>query len=258
MQNNHHFHGQKFVSILTAFTLSQFLSVGVQLQAHGRELPSEQTQSLAQAQTPAQKPDQAQLQSQAQGQTQPAADAVPVKSDNLETCLRELHESLRRMKGDVNDVLHEVSRTQDVYNNGVPVSSNPWANSPNYLISGGMVAQDSLSHAVYLPPRSHWLNNSMTQMLDLETKLETETANIGKLLKTPGCSSAVRAQGFVLSDITTELGQELGVLQAAISEEKLSNAKISVNAHKIADTISGMEGVGDRLWKEAPRGLKLD
>jgi len=187
-----------------------------------------------------------------------AAAAAAPASDNLETSLRELHESLRRMKGDVGDILHEVTRTQELYNNGVPVSSSPWANNPSYLISGGQVAVDSLSHAVYLPPRMHWLNNSLAQLLDLQSKVQAETANIGKILKSPACNSAVRAQGFVLSDVSGELGRDLGGLETVIREDQPSNAKINVTAHKIADTISGMERVGDRLWKEAPRGLKID
>jgi hypothetical protein len=180
----------------------------------------------------------------------------PVQADNLETSLRELHESLRRMKGDVDDILREVTRTEQSFNNGVPVSSNPWSQSPNYMINGGMAAQDALSHTVYLPPRLHWLNNSLAQMLDLKSKLQVETGNITKILASPDCNSATRSQGFVLSDITAELGRDIDGLEAVIRVDQPSNAKINVNAHKIGETISGMDRVGERLWKEAPRGLK--
>ncbi len=194
----------------------------------------------------------------AASKAEPASSASAPAADNLETSLRELHESLRRMKGDVDDILHEVTRTQEVYNNGVPVSSSPWANNPNYLISGGQVAVDSLSHAVYLPPRPHWLNNSLAQMLDLQAKVQAETANIGKILKSPACNSAVRAQGFVLSDVAGEIATDLGGLGTVIRENPPSNVIVKANANKVAEAISGMERVGDRLWKEAPRGLKTE
>jgi hypothetical protein len=230
-----------------------------QPQPSGKMQSSGQTQSSGQKQSSGQPQSSGQtqsLQTQSSGRTHETAPVVASATDNLETSLRELHESLRRMKGDIDDILHEVTRTEQVYNNGVPVSSNPWSQSPNYLINGGMVAQDALSHNVYLPPRTHWLDNSLAQLHDLQPKLQAETANITKLLGSPECNSATRAQGFVLSDITAELGKDLDGLQALIREEQPSNAKINVNAHKIVDTISGMDNVGDRLWKEAPRGLK--
>jgi hypothetical protein len=160
------------------------------------------------------------------------------------------------MKGDVGDIVHEVTRTQQVFPNGEPVSANPWSNNPNFNIYGGMVAQDAVSRVVYLPPRAHWLNNSLAQLSDLEAKLKEETANITKLLKLPACNSATRAQGFVLADVTIELGQDLDALEVLVHAEPIVNAQVNVAAHKIADTIAGMDRVGDRLWKEAPRGLK--
>jgi len=188
----------------------------------------------------------------APAQSLEAPEAAP---DNIELSLREVHETLRRMKGCTDDILHEVSRTQQVYNNGVPVTTSPWQLNPAYMAMN-MTAQDALSHNVYLPPRAHWLDNSLAQLRDLQSRLKAETANLSKLLQNPVCNSATRSQGFVMGDITLELAKDLDNLSALTKATPPSNAQINVATHKIIETISGLDKVGDRLWKEAPRGLK--
>ena len=179
-------------------------------------------------------------------------------AESLDSAIKEIHETLRRMSSAAGDMLHEVTRTEEVYNNGVPVgkNANPMALSPMYQMNGYQTLQDSLTHAVYLPPRPHWLKNSFDQLSDLQTKLLSDAKDIKTILASPDCDSATRAQGMVLGDISIELGNDLDGLKADISAQPLSGAKINVTSHKIIDTIGGMEKVADRVWKEAPRRLK--
>jgi hypothetical protein len=179
-------------------------------------------------------------------------------AESLDSAIKEIHETLRRMSSAAGDMLHEVTRTEEVYNNGVPVgkNANPMALSPMYQMNGYQTLQDSLTHAVYLPPRPHWLKNSFDQLSDLQTKLAADAKDIKEILANPDCDSATRAQGMVLGDISAELGRDLDGLKADISAQPLSGAKINVTSHKIIDTISGMEKVADRVWKEAPKRLK--
>jgi len=185
----------------------------------------------------------------------PASPAASQQPQNLTTCMSELKETIRRMKGDSDDILHEVSRTQQVMPDGVAMDS--FSNGvPPQLQGMSMVALDSMSHDVYLPPRVHWLNNSLAQLLDLQSKVQAETAAIAKIMADPECSSGARAQGMVLSDISTELGKDLGAIEVLIRETPPKNANLNLAAHKIEDTLSGMEKVCDRIWKEAPRKFK--
>lgn len=190
--------------------------------------------------------------------TAPRLNVVPpVQTDNLEESLRELHESLRRMKSDTDDILHEVTRTQEVFSNGAPVSSTTAiTNSPEFNVYGGMTELDAVTHSVYMKPRPHWLDNSMAQLNDVQPTVVTETKMISKILGSPECKSEVRAQGFVLGDISTNLAKDLADLQAALHEQPLVNAKITVMAKKVNGTIQGMYDVAARLWKEAPRDMK--
>ncbi|MBS1991149.1 MAG: hypothetical protein JSS83_11560 [Cyanobacteria bacterium SZAS LIN-3] len=185
----------------------------------------------------------------------PAASPAVAAPQNLSDCLAEIHETLRRMKGDSDDILHEVTRTQEVTRDGVAEDKTQRNMFPTYM-GTTMTALDALSRDVLLPPRPHWLNNSFAQMLDLQSKLQAETANITRIVGDPECSSGARAQGMVLGDITSELSKDLGALEVLIRETPPKNAGINLAAHKIGDTISGMEKVCDRLWKEAPRKLK--
>jgi len=205
------------------------------------------------------------LSASGQSTTPPAASPTPAPATppataaaqipNLTTSMSELKETLRRMKGDSEDILHEVTRTEQVMPNGVAVDSFS-NNVPPQLQGVNMVAIDAMSHDVYLPPRVHWLNNSLAQLLDLQSKLQAETAIVAKIVADPECSSGARAQGMVLGDITTGLGKDLGALEVLIRETPPKNANLNLAAHKIEDTLSGMEKVCDRLWKEAPRKLK--
>jgi hypothetical protein len=161
------------------------------------------------------------------------------------------------MKGDVDDILHEVTRTQEVFDNGTPVSATTAiTNSPTFNVLGGMTMIDATTHDVYRKPRPHWLDNSMSQLNDLQPTVQAETVMISKILGSPECNSAVRSQGFVLGDISTELGKDLTALQTVLHTEPLVNAKIVVMAQKVNGTIKGMYDVAARLWKEAPRDMK--
>jgi hypothetical protein len=190
--------------------------------------------------------------------TSPRLNVVPpVQTDNLEESLRELHESLRRMKSDVDDILHEVTRTQEVFSNGAPVSgTTAITNSPEFNVYGGMTELDAVTHSVYMKPRPHWLDNSMAQLNDVQPTVVAETKMISKILNSPECKSDVRAQGFVLGDISNNLAKDLADLQAVLHEQPLVNAKITVMAKKVNGTIQGMYDVAARLWKEAPRDMK--
>ena len=159
------------------------------------------------------------------------------------------------MKGDNGDILHEVTRTEAVMPNGV--AEDRYTNGIPPQIQGlAMTDMDAMSHDVYLPARPHWLNNSLAQLLDLQSKLQAETAILAKIMADPECNSGTRAQGMVLGDITTEVGKDLGALEVLIRATPPKNADINLAAHKIDETLSGMGKVCDRLWKEAPRKLK--
>ncbi|MBS1994882.1 MAG: hypothetical protein JSS86_01170 [Cyanobacteria bacterium SZAS LIN-2] len=185
----------------------------------------------------------------------PAASPAPAAPQNFADCVAEVRETLRRMKGDNNDILHEVSRTEEVTPDGESADKLERNMFPGYM-GTTMTAVDAISRDVLLPPRPHWLNNSFAQMLDLQSKLQADTTNIVKIVGAPDCSSGARAQGMVLGDITTELSKDLGALEVVIRETPPKNNSIKLAANKIGDTISGMEKVCDRLWKEAPRKLK--
>ena len=188
----------------------------------------------------------------------PATSIKAQPADNLDGAVKESKETLRRLNGAAGDMLHEVTRTEEIYNNGVPVGKNYGAisGSPMYQMDGGQTLQDAASHAVYLPPRPHWLNNSYDQLTDFQKKIVVDAADIKRILADPSCDSAVRAQGSVFYDIVGELGQDLSALKLDISVDVPVGAKINVSTHKIIDTISGLERVLDRIWKEAPKALK--
>jgi hypothetical protein len=185
--------------------------------------------------------------------------AAPLAPATFDEAYKELHETLRRMSQNVGDILHEVTRTEEVYNNGTPVGKSSNAaltNSPMYNIYGGQTLQDAVTHAVYLPARPHWLKNSLDQLNQLQIKLAVDSTDMKKLLVESSSSSSDRAQSMVMSDIVAELGRDLTALQGDINAQPLSNAKINVTAHKIGDTISGLEKVAHRVWSEAPGALK--
>jgi len=196
----------------------------------------------------------------------PAESTLPLSKEErlqeegqLLTSLRDMHEVLRRLKRDLQDLRHEVNRRQ--VSAVSPVGGDmflmdPWS-SENPLLAPFAAQTPAVDpeQAPYLPVRPKFFNASMTavsdsmkQARDTATVLRNEVAALGS-------DSEAMKKLQLMDDLLTDFDNKFGQLQA-LNKEPYENKPLNDLAAAFEISVHDLDRLAQDSWRVMDRLLK--
>jgi hypothetical protein len=179
----------------------------------------------------------------------PSTTNAPLAETSFKGAVRDLHENLKRVEGNLQDLEREAGRRQIVANsllNNDTFISDPWDACMPANLAG--LRDDSTRQGPYLVPRKSFLDMSLTSLASLNSSMK-EIITALPALNTAG--EKVKVDIDVMSDARASFEGKLADLKTLCQADSPDNASILVQVHTIKEIVDGMNRVGKNLWKNS-------
>lgn len=174
---------------------------------------------------------------------------VPPVISESEQGLKEIRDTIGKIKHVLSDIVHEVQRVQ-VYNFPTPVDMDDTFMDPtltsDYYYPMQPVQAGGPQTGQPLPARKKWMNYYANQLGQLMPLLNSDAANL--VLPDQG-PSPITAQMSVMKDTVKQIQNDYGQLQSAMQGPNYDNQYIARLAGAVRDDVCGIDVVRKHMLR---------